>query len=61
MDQSVNDSLAANINECQNHVEMLPDEGKSPENHLIVTVCLCVYKLIEAGEKGGCWGDILTL
>ncbi len=61
MDQSVNGSVAANINECQYHVEMLPVEGKSTENHLIIIVCLCVYKLLEAGEKGGCWGDILTL
>ncbi len=50
MDQSVNDSVAANINECQYHVEMLPVEGKSTENHLIIIVCLCLYKLIEAGE-----------
>jgi hypothetical protein len=50
MDQWVNDSVEANIIECQNHVEMLPVEGKSTENHLIIIVCPCVYKLIEAGE-----------
>ncbi len=50
MDQSVNDSVAANINECQNHVEILPVKGKSTENHLIIIACLYVYKLLEAGE-----------
>ncbi len=50
MDQSVNDSVAANIIECQYHVEILPVKGKSTENHLIIIVCLCLYKLIEAGE-----------